>query len=113
MFDPQTVTVTQIALGDHLGVTGNAQVALGPRLDTPARLVYGAYSFGDAPGAGGSGWLATLELELLQDIPSALSLDDVQLVALDGTPLASEVPGTLQVSTGYRVYLPLVLRVAP
>jgi len=110
LFDGAAVTVTQVLLGDHLGSTGNTQIGLGPRYGPAGRLVYGGFSFGDSPGASGSGHLATLEMQLLQAGQTTVSLDDVQLLALDGSVVAAGPSGTLTFGSSNKIFLPLIVR---
>jgi general secretion pathway protein D len=110
LFDSDVVTVTAVHLGSFLESSGNNAGELGPRYAESGRLVFGAFSYGEHEGASGYGTLATLELILLSDTETTLRLDDVQLVTSGGEEVSPHSVGEGKVSSGERVYLPLVLR---
>jgi hypothetical protein len=110
LFDPQQVTVTQVTPGGFLSSSGNTALPLGPQQAATGRLVLGGFSYGDAPGAEGTGVLATLELSLLGDVATTVNLGDVQLVTMDSGIIPAGPSGDLQLLTGHRVYLPLTQR---
>ena len=99
-----------IELGDFLGNTNRTTGEL--RLDQGSGPVYGAYSYGTANGPSGSGFLATLSVRAVGAGSSHLTLEDVQITDIEGTPLLVEVVGTsVSVQSGsprYPIYLPIL-----
>lgn len=110
LFDPEAIAVTGVHLGEFLQSTGNDVIALGPEASELGRLVYGAVSYGEQPGAGGSGRLVVLDLTMLAGGETTLSLEEVQLVASDATLAPLHWVGQGQIQAGAYIYLPLVVR---
>jgi subtilisin family serine protease len=110
LFDPAAITVTGVHLGNFLGSSGNTLVVLGPRAGEAGRLVYGAFSYGEQPGASGNGSLVVLDLTLLTPGETALNLKDVQLARSNAAPMPLHAVGQGQIRTSVYIYLPLVWR---
>jgi hypothetical protein len=81
VYDPSVLEVKDAALGDFLGSTGRSVLPLGPEVDDQdGTTVFGAASFGEPPGADGSGVLATITCVARGAGSSALQLRDVQVL---------------------------------
>ncbi|MBN1888717.1 MAG: S8 family serine peptidase [Thermoflexales bacterium] len=79
-YDPVVVRVSDVTLGAFLGSGGRSTTALGPTIDnTSGRLSFGGVSYGAAPGASGSGTLATITFSPQAAGSASLALANVQL----------------------------------
>jgi hypothetical protein len=93
-YDPSILQVKEVALGDFLASTGRSAVPIGPEVENEdGRTTFGAISFGDKPGPGGTGILATItwfargQGNTMLDLLNVQVLDTVtnaQLVAVEG-----------------------------
>jgi PKD repeat protein len=109
-YDPSIVTVQAVTLGEFPGSTGRTFNPLGPAIDNVnGTATFGASSLGDTPpGANGAGNLAYLRLMPQRSETALLHLSAAQAADVSGSNLALiEQDGLL--SSGYRVYLPLIL----
>jgi hypothetical protein len=80
-YDPSVMEVQDAALGDFVTSTGRSEVPVGPNVNNEEGTVaLGAATFGDAPGADGSGVLAIINCRALGEGNSALTLQNVQVL---------------------------------
>lgn len=97
-FDPAIVQVDSVTLGDFPASTGRSVNPLGPKSQA-GKVVYGAFSFGDAAGPDGSGTLATVILQARGGGQTPLGLANVQVIDIGGTRIqASTQEATITVS---------------
>jgi len=93
MYDPAVVQVSDVTLGWFLASSGRTTAALGPQIDNGAgQVTFGGISYGAAPGAEGSGTLATLTFTPQSTGTTSLNFANVQL----RDSLNSEIPTELQ-----------------
>lgn len=97
--DPAIVEVENINLGDFPGSTGRAVNPLGPRIEA-GKVVYGAFSFGDAAGPDGSGTLATITLKALASGQTLLGLENVQVIDISGGRIRASTQGATVTVSG-------------
>lgn len=83
VFDPTLLQVLEITGGGLITSTGRAETILGPWVEGPGRILMGAYTQGQAPGASGSDLLVQVRLRALTAGASALALEQVLLSTLD------------------------------
>ena len=80
-YDASVVQVKEAALGDFLGSTGRSPVAVGPEVSNEeGRMTFGAVSYGNQPGPGGTGVLATITCMARGEGSSGLNLQEVQVL---------------------------------
>lgn len=110
-----STTVNDIQLASFLGSTGRStgQLRLASAPTAPHQPLYGAYSYGSASGPSGNGQLATITMRATRPGTTALTVQDVQVTNVSGTPVqATVVAGSVQVvaSTNNRfMYLPVLM----
>jgi len=93
IYNPAVVQVSDVTLGWFLGSSGRTATALGPQIDnTAGRVTFGGISYGAAPGAEGSGTLATLTFTPQTTGTTNLTFAGVQL----RDSLNGEIPTDLQ-----------------
>jgi hypothetical protein len=93
LYDPAVVYVSDVTLGWFLGSGGRNTAALGPQIDNVnGRATFGGISYNTAPGAEGSGTLATLTFTPQTTGTTDLTLTGVQL----RDSLNGEIPAALQ-----------------
>ena len=111
LFVPTTVTVDSVTVGDFPASTGRTVIPVGPTSDNQVgRVSFGAVTVPpDAPGASGTGVLATVTLTAQGFGESPLDLQGV--VVLD-THAGHETPTVEDgvIRAGFVVYLPLVMK---
>jgi len=79
VYDPSVLEVTGGSIEGFLASSGRNQIPVGPQVDDEGGTVaLGAFTIGDAPGAAGSGALATIKGNARREGSSALTLQDVQ-----------------------------------
>lgn len=99
-YDPTLLEVDGAAPGDFLVSTGRAPVPLGPSVDQEAGVaVFGAATFGEAPGPDGSGVLATVTCTARNEGRTPLRLQAVQVSDTEATPMSAETEDGLLVVT--------------
>jgi len=91
VYDPEIVKVEAVSVGDFPASTGRSVNPLGPKVEN-GRALFGAFSFGDAPGPNGNGVLAVVTLVAKGPGESELRLDDVQVVDIAG----NRIPATVE-----------------
>lgn len=95
--------MSNITLGDFLGSSGRNVSPLPPRVDnTAGQATFGAFTYGNAPGASGGGILATITLIPQANGESVLSLQNPQMTdtaarlipvtVTDGRAIVSQCP---------------------
>jgi len=98
------LTAGSVQLGEFLESTGRTAAPTGVNIqdDTnPAKLTYGAFSFGSVNGPSGSGVLATIKFQTLSKGTSDLPLTDVQVTDINGDVQAVELKnGSIIVNGG-------------
>lgn len=125
-FDPAVLQVDGATLGSFLGSTGRAVFALGPLIDNGVGVLrFGGFSFGEQPGASGTGIVAQVSLLAQGEGVSGLTFSRVQLadtrgqamqpvtitngsVSVLGSPTAT--PTASPTPLVRRLYLPLLVR---
>ena len=112
LFDPATVQVEDVVLGDLLGSNGRESVLLGPVMDNEmGALAFGGFSFGEQPRASGDGVLAVLAVRALEAGNSSLVMDKVMITDRAGELYSvTSRDGTVVVPRPQHTYLPLVGR---
>ncbi len=103
LFSPGVVHANMATVGPFLGSTGRTVIPVGPQIDNtsmPARLTFGAATFGSSPGPSGSGVLATVVFEPKAVGSTALMLENVQVADVNGQtlPVAAIAWGRIVVS---------------
>ncbi|MGQ9560305.1 MAG: T9SS type A sorting domain-containing protein [Candidatus Oleimicrobiaceae bacterium] len=91
LFSPAVVHAKEATVGPFLGSTGRTVVPVGPHIDNtsmPARVTFGAATFGSAPGPTGSGVLATIVFSPQAEGSTALMVENVQVADINGQALA-------------------------
>jgi len=79
-YNPAVIQVTEVQTGDFLGSTLRTIVPLPPNIDNDAGLlVYGAFSFGDLPGAEGDGVLVAITFQAQQVGATAVTFIILQI----------------------------------
>jgi hypothetical protein len=90
------------APGPFPGSSGRSVFELGPAVEnTTGDMTYGAYTTGSNPGASGSGTLATIYFEAMNDGTSALDLNNLEVTDTVGTLIPCDPPqdGTVTVDS--------------
>ncbi len=88
-FDPVIIQVQSIKLGPFLGSTGRSTAALPAVIDNAAGFVtFGGYTFGDQPGASGSGVIARVYFQPIDVGATALTWSDDILSDVQGNDIA-------------------------
>lgn len=83
-YDPNIVHVDTITLGDFLGSTGRTVSPLPAQIDNGVgRATFGAFTYGNAPGASGSGVLASVILVPQAAGQSTLTFPSIQVTDTD------------------------------
>ncbi|RME47680.1 MAG: hypothetical protein D6791_05205 [Chloroflexi bacterium] len=100
-FDPGVVQVDGVTLGDFPASTGRTVNPLGPKTDT-GKIVFGAFSFGDAAGPDGSGTLARVTLKAIAGGETPLELRNVQVIDVSGGRIQASTQGATVVVAGPR-----------
>ena len=106
-YDPTSLDVVEVQPGPMLAATGNSVVNL-KALGEGGQVSFGAFSYGDQPGATGDGILARITLRVLKPGEHALALRRAYLVDMDARSLALSEMGGAVVDAGYRLHLPLL-----
>lgn len=89
-YNPAIVHVTAVTPGPFLGSTGRTVSPVGPNIDNGAgRAVFGAFTFGTAPGVNGTGVLATITFQPRARGTSALHLQNLLVADPSGNPLSA------------------------
>jgi hypothetical protein len=111
-FDPTLLRVDAVTLGDFLSSTGRTPFPVGPEIDNVAGIVsFGTATFGNAPGASGTGTVAYLHITPLAVGEGALTLADMVAGDVNGAGLAATaVPAHYTIAEQEILYLPLVIR---
>ena len=91
-YDSLIAKIDQIELGEFPSSSGRSVSPLGPILE-PGKVMFGAFSFGDGEGPAGSGTLAIISLTALAGGTSALDLQNVQVVDIDGSRMPVSIEG--------------------
>lgn len=110
-----STTANDIQLGSFLGSTGRTtgQLRLASAPMAPHQPLYGAYSYGSAGGPSGNGQLATITMHAIRSGTSALTVQDVQVTSINGTPVqVTVVAGSVQVQASANnrfMYLPVLM----
>lgn len=102
VFDPAYLQILAITGGGLITSAGRVETILGPWVDSPGRILIGAYTRGQAPGASGSGLLAHVRLRSLTQGASALALEQVLLTTLDPT---NQVDTQAATATGSQIII--------
>lgn len=90
-YDPGLLEVKDAAPGDFLVSTGRSPIPLGPRVDQEEGVaVFGAATFGQAPGPDGSGVLAVVTCTARNEGSAPLRLQAVQISDTEATPISAE-----------------------
>jgi hypothetical protein len=112
LFITTTVTVENVNVveGGFPGSTGRQVFAVVSRIDNQAgKAEFGVVTVGSAPGASGTGVLATVALNAQGSGESPLDLQNVQVVETNGHPQTTTVEDGL-VRIGFAIYLPMILK---
>jgi hypothetical protein len=111
-YSPTVAQVEAVTVGPFLSATGRTVVPVGPTIDNVAgEVVFGAFTFGNQPGASGSGDLAQVRFRAQQAGRTALSWREAGISDPQGNALPSgdRTGAEITVDTP-KVYLPLLLR---
>ena len=109
-FDPQRVQLDEVRFSDWLASTGRQVIPLGPEVDNQAgRVVFGAVSFGDAPGLQGAGTLASIRFHASTAGDSPLDMSEVKMTDTRGAAFQPTIQsGYVRVLDKGSIYLPIV-----
>ncbi len=115
VYDPALLEVEAVAIGPFLGSTGRSVTPLGPTINNVVgRVTFGAFTFGDQPGATGSGDLAYIRFRAKSMGQTTLAFQQTGVSDPQGSPVyLGELVGSV-VSVGapasHRLYLPAIIR---
>ncbi|NOX63920.1 MAG: hypothetical protein GXP42_18545 [Chloroflexi bacterium] len=94
-FDATIVQVNSVTLGDFLSSSGRTASLLGPNIDNGAgRVSFGAFTFGSAPGANGSGVLATITFTPVATGASPITFENALATNTQGVAINLSVRNT-------------------
>jgi len=115
VYDPALLQVESVAIGPFLSSTGRSVTPLGPMIDNPTgRVTFGAFTFGNQPGATGSGDLAYVRFHAKGAGQTTLTFQQTGVSDPQGNPvyLGATAGSVVTVGAGGQkhVYLPAILR---
>ena len=113
-YAPSVIRVEGVTIGPFLGSTGRTAISVGPSIDhARGRVSFGAFTFGNQPGASGSGELAYITFHAQQAGSSTVTFRNAVVADPQGNGLpvgslegSNVIVGTLPPS----LWLPLALK---
>ena len=110
IYDQTIIQAESVSVGPFLSGTGRTPVSVGPTIDNDAgRVTFGAFTFGNQPGASGAGELAYVRFRVRAAGQTDLTFQDAGLSDPQGDALPLGGQTGASVTVKLPTYLPLLI----